>query len=200
MSDTELKQTNSAELDRIAFGERLKEARTTKGYTQNELSEITGISKIMISSYENPNSKSGKNPTLNNVYLLAKALDVSIDYLCDNKPPMNYADVIRFLIEYNKKCSIEVRVIDISRYYGCSEEVPFINFSCEMFYKFLVEWDKMRKLLDDGTINEKLYTLWINDQIANYSLVPVKEVKKKSAKTKSKTELKDIEDDNDLPF
>lgn len=71
-------------LDMELFAKRLKEARQNKGIKQKELSELTGISVAMLSAYENPNAKAGKNPTLSTAYTLANALDVSIDWLCGN--------------------------------------------------------------------------------------------------------------------
>ena len=70
------------DLDMKVFGSRLKKARLEKGMTQKELSDLTGISTVMISSYERSDAETGKNPSLNNVYLLASVLGMSIDWLC----------------------------------------------------------------------------------------------------------------------
>ncbi len=70
------------ELNMTLFSKRLKEARTDKNMTQKELSEKSGVSTVMISAYERSNINSGKNPALNNIYAIATALDVSIDWLC----------------------------------------------------------------------------------------------------------------------
>ncbi|MEE0059205.1 MAG: helix-turn-helix transcriptional regulator [Acutalibacteraceae bacterium] len=78
----EFKPVEPIQFDRITFAKRLKEARNNAGLTQNELANLTNISTIMVSAYENPNAKSGKNPTLSNVFFLASALNVSIDWLC----------------------------------------------------------------------------------------------------------------------
>ncbi|MBQ1992766.1 MAG: helix-turn-helix transcriptional regulator [Clostridia bacterium] len=64
------------------FAERLKIARNDKEMTQSELSTATGLSKAIISAYENPKSKQGANPSIANVSLLANVLEVSIDWLC----------------------------------------------------------------------------------------------------------------------
>jgi transcriptional regulator with XRE-family HTH domain len=60
------------------FGTRLKELRLEKGVTQEELSNITGISFPTISRYEN-----GKRdePGLSILKKFANYFDVSIDYL-----------------------------------------------------------------------------------------------------------------------
>lgn len=70
------------DLDMKVFGSRLKKARLEKGMTQKELSDLTGISTVMISSYERSDAETGKNPSLNNVYSLASVLGMSIDWLC----------------------------------------------------------------------------------------------------------------------
>lgn len=69
-------------LDMELFAKRLREARKDKGWTQKTLSEETGISVAMLSAYENPEAKAGKNPSLATAYILANALDVPIDWLC----------------------------------------------------------------------------------------------------------------------
>lgn len=71
-----------SELNMTIFSKRLKEARTDKNMTQKELAEKTGVSSVMISAYESKNTSSGKNPALNNIYAIATALGVSIDWLC----------------------------------------------------------------------------------------------------------------------
>lgn len=50
--------------------------------TQAELSGLSGVSLMMISAYETPDSVNGKNPKITNVVALATALEVSIDWLC----------------------------------------------------------------------------------------------------------------------
>ncbi len=64
------------------FCNRIREARNKKGITQKELSQLSGVSTVMISAYERSNITSGKNPALNNIFAIAEALDVSIDWLC----------------------------------------------------------------------------------------------------------------------
>ena len=58
------------------FGERLKELRTSKNIGQIELANKIGVSKGVISLWEN----GLREPKLSNLILLAKFFDVSIDY------------------------------------------------------------------------------------------------------------------------
>ena len=59
------------------FGERLKELRMEKGVGQIELSVALGVSKGIISLWEN----GLREPKLSNLVALAKYFQLSIDYL-----------------------------------------------------------------------------------------------------------------------
>lgn len=155
----EFKPVEPIQFDRITFAKRLKEARSNAGLTQNELANLTNISTIMVSAYENPNAKSGKNPTLSNVFLLASALDVSIDWLCGNKPPMNYGDVINFLIDYdtqrtyNKRCAgITIDFIDIENNTFIIPE--YMKTVDEVEYGFILD--------ENATSNDRVKSPFIN--------------------------------------
>lgn len=67
----------SAEANIIHFGKRLKEARTACGYTQEQLADITGISRRMIVHYESH----AKKPDIEKIRKIARSLNVSADYL-----------------------------------------------------------------------------------------------------------------------
>ena len=66
---------------RVTFdlGTRLKEARKTKGYTQQRVAKIIGISRPSISSYE----RNAVDPPLPILRSLADLYGVSVDYLLD---------------------------------------------------------------------------------------------------------------------
>ena len=59
------------------FATRLKEARIRKRYTQEHLASIIGVAKSTITSYE----KGNREPDVNKIKLLSKALDVSGSHL-----------------------------------------------------------------------------------------------------------------------
>ncbi len=66
------------------FGERLKEVREDKGYTQEELCKMVGTSKATISKYENNINP----PKMELAKALAKKLNISFNWLIgysDNK-------------------------------------------------------------------------------------------------------------------
>lgn len=68
------------------FAIRIKEARQKADISQAELSRRTGIASATLSSYES--AENPKNPPIDKVIAIAKALNVSIDWLCglENNP------------------------------------------------------------------------------------------------------------------
>lgn len=63
-----------------AFPERLKFTRQKAKLTQKQLAELSNVTAATISSYEAEGGT--KVPSLDKVIALAKALNVSIDWLC----------------------------------------------------------------------------------------------------------------------
>lgn len=62
---------------RIIFAENLKRLRTERGLGQVELSQKLGLSKGIISLWEN----GLREPNMSSLIILAKFFNVSIDYL-----------------------------------------------------------------------------------------------------------------------
>ena len=64
----------------MSFGENLKNVRKQRGVTQEELSEILGVSRQAISKWE---SDSGY-PETEKLLVISKTLNISIDYLLND--------------------------------------------------------------------------------------------------------------------
>jgi len=64
----------------MTFGEKLKEARKNIGLSQEELSELIGVSRAAVAKWE---ANKGL-PDIENLKAVAKLLDVSTDYLLDD--------------------------------------------------------------------------------------------------------------------
>lgn len=64
----------------MEFRVRLKELRLEKGLAQIEIAKIVNMSKMAISHWEKGNSE----PSIEQLKLLAKFFDVSVDYLIGN--------------------------------------------------------------------------------------------------------------------
>ena len=68
-----------------SFSERLKEAMLAKDYKQTDLAKASGLDKSLISNYLSGRYKARQE----NLYLLAKALDVSETWLMGYDVPMS---------------------------------------------------------------------------------------------------------------
>ncbi|KIR01808.1 Transcriptional regulator, XRE family [Lachnospiraceae bacterium TWA4] len=73
------------------IGEKLKKARKDASYTQEQISELLGISRQTISSWENNKSY----PDIISLIKLSDTYQVSLDYLIKGEQPMNeYVDYL----------------------------------------------------------------------------------------------------------
>lgn len=64
-------------MDKSALGQKIREARQTKGYTQHALAKIANIGDVYMGEIE----RGLKMPSLNIFIKLTEALDVSTDYI-----------------------------------------------------------------------------------------------------------------------
>lgn len=69
--------TVNAKIDQIAIGKRIMVARKAKNLTQRELADMVGVA----TTYMNQLEKGKKQFSLQSFINIAKALDVSLDYL-----------------------------------------------------------------------------------------------------------------------
>lgn len=64
---------------RRLFGQRIKKIRKEKGISQEELAFSCGLHRTYISDVE----RGTRNVSIDNIYKLSRALDVSLKYLFD---------------------------------------------------------------------------------------------------------------------
>ena len=64
-------------MDKAALGEKLRQARQMKGYTQHSLAEMADVGNVYLGEIE----RGLKMPSLNVFLKLIEALDVSADYV-----------------------------------------------------------------------------------------------------------------------
>lgn len=84
----------------MTLGERIKQVRTFLGYTQEELANLVGISRVSIGNYER-NTRIPDGNTLKNISI---ALETTTDYLLGKLPPSNnptHADFATGAIYHN---------------------------------------------------------------------------------------------------
>lgn len=153
---------------------RLKELRNELDITQVSFASQIGVTQAALSAYE----KGDRIPSIDVLVNISKKYNISIDWLCGlsskiliDKEITTYADMFELLV---KLCSIHydviwdnANVIEPSLLQS-SKNVHFIVHDDENFTKFFTEWKKIYSLLSDHTIDEKLYTLWLNDKLSEY--------------------------------
>ncbi|MFD2724485.1 helix-turn-helix transcriptional regulator [Ignatzschineria indica] len=77
--------------------DRLKQARNAKGYSQAKLGELVGVTQTAIQYIEN-----GRNQGSTKIFEIARALDVSAEWLLYGKERCGYYDCRSIpLIEHN---------------------------------------------------------------------------------------------------
>lgn len=148
---------------------RLQELRKEKGITQKKMADDLNIKPATLSAYEN-----GKNnPSIYVLIEIAQNYNVSLDWLCGLSDQMtntasieSYADVIEILSKISNSVNIVVKDIKL----GGNEFEAIVIYSDAMEC-FLREWKGILKLRYDGTINQKLYDLWIADKMNEYNIL-----------------------------
>lgn len=146
------------------LSQRLRALRSEMKMTQKEFAEKIGFTQATLSAYEN----NQKKPSLDIVMEIAKKCNVSIDWLCglsDRTRNDNYAetygDVIQILADAWD--AVRFRIIGGNPYYIA----PYDDV-LEFFFK---DWSKILDLYYEGTIDRKLYDLWLTDKRNIYGKV-----------------------------
>ncbi len=163
------------ELNMTLFSKRLKEARTDKNMTQKELSEKSGVSTVMISAYERSNTNSGKNPALNNIYAIATALGVSIDWLCgltedtttgnDNATKITMKTLLLSLIHLINNSNVEIMC---GGYNGNQREYYEIDVHKSRAFSFVEDCQKLKEALKLDVLDNEMKQSLINGVIEKY--------------------------------
>ncbi len=71
----------------MTFGEKIKEARKAAGMTQEQLANVLSVSRQAITKWESDKGI----PDVENLKILSKVLDVSIDSLLDNGSQLDFS-------------------------------------------------------------------------------------------------------------
>lgn len=191
--------------DLTIFAQRMKQSRERLGLKQKDLAERVSVTPQTISAYEKADvGGKGKNPTLENAVEIAKALNVSLDWLCgmENRQPeigreRTLGDFARMIVEmltwgtiYFTNIEEEV-VVDVDL--TIPTKNPAIVLQQGEMRKFLEDFRKMRSLLIGETIDQSLYDRWLQDRIAALDHI--------SCETQHSFSTEEfLEDDKPLPF
>ena len=186
------------EKQKEVFAQRISELRKEKNETQAEFSQRTGIRQQTISSYEN-----GKmSPTLDATIQIAKACDVSVDWLCglsDTKRNKftEYADVIMALVNIGQATggNLYLSKEEVDKFdYNDSwvEEEIALRIEDKEIQKFLKSWNDILPLVKSNTISRNLYNLWLKDEMQKYKI--------KTPAAKEQEEWESLLSDDDVLF
>lgn len=163
------------------FAKKMKEVRGRNGLKQKDLAAKIGATPQTISAYE----KKGKTPTLENVASIAKALGVSLDWLCgidtitfeDEDQPLSYGSIARSLTAMLRMGFAEFTQVmvkngdiltshdfqrdpELARYEEDFERIPHLEIVEETLANFLNSWKTMAELLESGQVNDDIFYEW----------------------------------------
>ena len=146
------------------FPLRLKQLREEMDKTQKEFSDLINVKQQSLSGYEN-----GKvSPPLEVLVNISEKCSVSMDWLCgksDNKQLnekiVTYADLFRALVKIDEGSFMSIDMMQPTYEQGFF----YISWKDIVIQGFLEDWNKIRQLYREGTINRELYDLWVNDKL-----------------------------------
>ena len=149
------------EINNVTIGSRIKELRTSKNLTQEDIAKMVKVSKATISNYE----KGKVSPPIELLIKLAERYDVSIDWLCglsNEEIPrlMSYGDAFFRLVEIDKVIGFSVE--DVTFFSNLRGTAVLFDATLT---KALEEYQEMVNLRDNNTISEHLFNLWISDKV-----------------------------------
>ena len=149
------------EINNVTIGNRIKELRTSKNLTQEDIAKMVKESKATISNYE----KGKVSPPIELLIKLAERYDVSIDWLCglsNEEIPrlMSYGDAFFRLVEIDKVIGFSVE--DVTFFSNLRGTAVLFDATLT---KALEEYQEMVNLRDNNTISEHLFNLWISDKV-----------------------------------
>ncbi len=144
------------------IGGNIRLAREKAGFSQAELAEKLGITGASISAYENGVSI----PSVPVILQIAKTLNVSIDFLCGYEKSnafSQYPEILKILLKLLQ--TEEVGAFIASVFDGDpynSEQYSCIGFRNNVIGKFCSEVSDIKKLYDNGTFDDNMYSLVVN--------------------------------------
>ncbi len=124
-----------------------------------------------------------------------------------------YSDIIKILIEIEKYINVDFNIFDsyqidnfTERYLDETTQAEIV-FHSETIARFVNDWRKMVNLHSSGTIDDNLYSLWVNQQLDLYRIdLPKKNANISNNQTNNdkindnQITVYEIDDDDELPF
>lgn len=140
----------------MAFNDRLKEARLSKGYTQEHLANLIGVAKSTLTGYEKGNSE----PSMLIIKNIMNALEIDANYLWTDEIDKDTTFVAtpkereiikkyRTLDEYGQKAIDLVLEHEIDRCTTIKEEQPAYSFVMKPSYQAKLSAGTGQYVFDD---------------------------------------------------
>lgn len=150
------------------FNDRMKRLRKNKGLSQQNLADLLKVSQVAVAHWESGN----REPNIDTIIKLSKYFNVSVDWLLgasnDTRPSESsktFSDVIRLLFQ------IETSYLEISIFCGhtlLGGDYASIRFEDPEMVEFMQEWEGMRILHHEKTIDDDMYDLWKRKILEKY--------------------------------
>lgn len=111
----------------MTFGEKLKKARKEAGFTQEQLAERINVSRSAVAKWETDKGM----PDINNLKVISKLVDVSVDYLLDEDEGISFNEIKEpiHLDDYEKigKCRDKRDAACFAKYRDADTIIPLIR-------------------------------------------------------------------------
>ncbi len=137
----------------MTFGEKVKEARKKAGLSQEQFAEKMSVSRSAVAKWESDKGL----PDVNNLKVMAKLLDVSVDYLLDEDEKLTFNEIKEpiELESYEKtgKCRDKKDAAVFNRFKDADAIYPLIR----------------RKKLNKGEFLVDLITAWGASRLVDYA-------------------------------
>lgn len=164
------------------FAEQLKKIQDERRITQKQMAEIVGVSQNTISAY----MRDIKSPTLDLVARFAKALGVSIGYLCGEEQNTssisfkNYGDVVSMLarikalpLTQKSKFSLLPKATCVSDGQILGTDMVMLLTQDAVLKKFYHDDQEMFRLFACDTIDNETYASWLMKKTNELSKMPL---------------------------
>ncbi len=150
---------------RMVFAERLRELRTKERANQKEFAARIGISAATLSAYEN----GSKSPVIATAAQIAKACDVSLNWLCglpERLPITNtvlpgdeklFIGLANFILKFDMEgCSLKSTIKNFTEDNLTVPEEWTMNFDCDSINRFITSVNKLCSLKLDNILDDDL--------------------------------------------
>ena len=146
------------------FANRLKALQESRGLSQVQISQLTGISQGTISGYLNDR----KSPGLETAFHIAEALGVSVGWLCGEPevPTLDWSNCAQVLTLLHELVDSFGFVVSVGN--EGTKPVAYLCSANPLLCTFLRSVSEARRLFEEGLMNREMYDFVISGYIEKY--------------------------------